>query len=142
MPELTWPPDPGLISSEAIKPPDILLKLIETILTASKNRASRSSSIGRLTNSIAEDIVFSCLKGEVLQPKHLFLGLGIHNLTGSRIVIDFLYRLGHCINYNNICDKLHKQKPLKRKRNQRLFCRINQIPQQPCLLIIGLIILT
>ena len=104
MPDTSWPPDPEIVSSESLKPPESLLKLIETILRASDNRPSRSSSIGRLVSSIAEDIVFNSLKGAVLQPKHLLLGLGILNLTGSRKVIDYLHKLGHCIAYNNVCD--------------------------------------
>ncbi|XP_066933544.1 uncharacterized protein [Clytia hemisphaerica] len=103
-PELTWPPDLDVINSQTFKPPNILLKLIKTILTTSKNRASRSMSIDRLTHSIAEDIVFCCMKGKVFQTKHLLLGLGLHNLTGSRMVIDLLNRLGHSISYNSVCD--------------------------------------
>ena len=103
IPEPACPPSPDVISSEVFKPPKILLKLIETILNTAKNRASRSTSIDRLTNSIAEDIVL-CLKYCSFHAKHLLLGLGIHNLTGSRLVIDFLHRLGHSINYNSVCD--------------------------------------
>ena len=40
----------------------------------------------------------------MLQPKHLLLGLGLHNLTGSRKVVDILNKLGHCINYNMVYD--------------------------------------
>ena len=97
-------PSAEQLNSEVFRPPTNLLKLIETILTTSTNRASRSKKIGRLTKSISQDIVFNCLQGKVLQPKHLLLGLGLHNLTGSQKVVDILSKLGHCINYNMVCD--------------------------------------
>ena len=97
-------PSAEQLNSEVFRPPTNLLKLIETILTTSTNRASRSKKIGRLTKSVSQDVVFNCLQGKVLQPKHLLLGLGLHNLTGSRKVVDILNKLGHCINYNMVCD--------------------------------------
>ena len=99
-----WPPSAEQLNSEVFRPLTNLLKLIETILTTSTNRASRSEKIGRLTKSISQHIVFDCLQGKVLQPKHLLLGLGLHNLTGSRKVVNILNKLGHFINYNMVCD--------------------------------------
>ena len=100
----TWSPSTEQLNSEVFRPPTNLLKLIETILTTSTNRASRSKKIGRLTKSISQDIVFNCLQGKVLQSKHLLIGLGLHNLTGSRKVLDMLSKLEYCINHNMVCD--------------------------------------
>ena len=62
----TWPPSAEQINSEVFRPLTNLLKLIETILATSTNRASRSKKIRRLTKSISQDIVFNCLQGKVL----------------------------------------------------------------------------
>ena len=74
-PQPTWPTSAEQLNSAIFRPPTNLLKLIETILTTSTNRASRSKKIGRLTKTISQNIVFNCLQGKVLQPKHLLLGL-------------------------------------------------------------------
>ena len=60
-PQPTWSPSAEQLNSEVFRPPTNLLKLIETILTTSTNRASRSKKIGRLTKSISQDIVFNSL---------------------------------------------------------------------------------
>ena len=58
-PQPTWPPSAEQLNSEVFRPPTNLLKLIETILTTSTNRASRSKKIRRLIKSISQDIVFN-----------------------------------------------------------------------------------
>ena len=91
-PQPSWPLSAEQLNSQVFKPPTNLLKLIETILTTSTNRAKK---IGCLTKLISQDIVFNCLQGKVLQSKDLLLGLGLHNLTESRKVVDILNKLGH-----------------------------------------------
>ena len=103
-PQPKWPPTEKELENEAFKPPTNLLSFIETILTGSTERKSRSKKIVRLAQSISQDIVFNCCQGKVLQHKHFLLGLGVHNLTGSRKIVDILNKLGHCINYNMVCD--------------------------------------
>ena len=36
--------------------------------------------------------------------KHASLGLGLHSLTGQKLPLTILSRLGHCINYDKICE--------------------------------------
>ena len=103
-PRLKWPPTSEELRSERFEPPAKLLSFIETLLTATTERASRSKKTTRLTRSISKYIIFICCQRKVLQPKHLLLGLGLHNLTGSRNIIDIVNKLGHCINYNTVCD--------------------------------------
>ena len=103
-PQPKWPPTHEELRSERFEPPAKLLSFIETLLTATTGRASRSKKTTRLARSISQDIVFIYCQGKVLQPKHLLLGLGLHNLTGSRKIIDIVNKLGHCINYNTVCD--------------------------------------
>ena len=67
-------------------------------------RASRSKQTTHLARFISQDIVFIYCQEKVLQPKHLLLVLGFHNLTGSHKIIDIVNKVGHCINYNTVCD--------------------------------------
>ena len=55
----TWPPSAEQLNSEVFRQPTNLLKLNETVLTTSTNRASRSKKIGRLIKSISQDIAFN-----------------------------------------------------------------------------------
>ena len=92
------------LRSERFEPPAKLLSFIETLLTATTGRASRSKKATRLARSIFQDIVFIYCQGKVLQSTHLLLGLGLNNLTESRKIIDIVNKLGHCIKYNTVCD--------------------------------------
>ena len=103
-PQPKWPPTVEELRSERFEPLAKLLSLIETLLTATTGRASRSKKTTHLARSISQDIVFIYYQGNVLQPKHLLLGLSLHNLTGSRKIINIVNKIGHCINYNTVCD--------------------------------------
>ena len=102
-PQPRWPPTAEELESEKFKPPSMLLSFIESLLTTSE-RKSRSTKMNRLTESISQDIVFNLCEGKVLQSKHFLLALGLHNLTGSRKVLDIVHKLGHCLSYNSVCD--------------------------------------
>ena len=36
--------------------------------------------------------------------KHFLVGLGLHNIIGLKIPIKILSHLGHCIDYNLVCE--------------------------------------
>ena len=55
-------------------------------------------------NLFAQDTTSAVSRGKKIQYKQLTLGQGLHNLTGSRKVIDILHTLGHCISYNTVCE--------------------------------------
>ena len=95
LPQPRWPPTAEELESEKFKPPSMLLSFIESLLTTSEK--SRSTKMNRLTESISQDIVFNLCEGKVLQSKHFLLALGLHNLTGSRKVLDIIHKLGHCL---------------------------------------------
>ena len=108
-PQLKRPPATEELRSERFEPPAKLLSIIETLFTTTTGRASRSKKTTRLAKSISQDIVFIYYQGKVLQPKHLLLGLGLHNLTGSRKIIDIVNKLGQCITIPYVISKPRKQ---------------------------------
>ena len=52
--------------------------------------------------SIGQDIVYNVSGGRKLTPKHLGLGLSIHEATKSKKLVNLLHRAGHIINYKEI----------------------------------------
>ena len=53
----------------------------------------------RLIKSYASDFIHEVSDGEVLTPKQLLLGLGLHSITGQKKTVQIANRLGHSMNY-------------------------------------------
>ena len=49
-------------------------------------------------------MIHALTHGKVLKDKHFLLDQGIHNITGQKKTIRILNRLGHCIDYNKVCE--------------------------------------
>lgn len=49
--------------------------------------------------SIAQDIIYLASKGKKLTPKHIGLGLTLHQMTRSRKLVSLFSKAGHCITY-------------------------------------------
>ena len=103
-PQPKWPPSAEELQSETFAAPVSVFEFIKTLITPTANRKSRTSNITRIAQSITEDVVFNIFKGKIMQPKHFLLALGLHNITGSRKVVDIVSKLGHCLNYNTTLD--------------------------------------
>ena len=58
--------------------------------------------MNRLTDSFSQDVVHAVSKGKFLTPKHTSVGLGLHSMTGQKLPIAILARLGHSITYDAI----------------------------------------
>ena len=52
----------------------------------------------------SSDMIHAVTHGKVLTDKHILLGLSIHNITGQKKTIQIFNRLGHCIDYNKVCE--------------------------------------
>ena len=63
-----------------------------------------SDSLKRTVSSFASDLISAVTRGKVVTLKHFLLGVGLHNITGLKTPIIILSRLGHCINYNLVCE--------------------------------------
>ena len=103
-PQPTWPPTATELQSDKFTPPSSLILFMKALLTFSKTSIEKSANISRLAESFAQDIVYGVTRGKVLQVKHFLLALGLHNLSGSRKVIDLVNKFGHCITYNSTCE--------------------------------------
>ena len=142
-PQPKWPPTAEELRSERFEPPAKLLSFIETLLTATTGRASRSKKTTRLARSISQDIVFIYCQGKVLQPKHLLLGLGLHNLTGSHKLSILLTNFDTVlITIPYVVLKPRKQSLSKKKLLRAASCPYNQKIINQFTHIFGSIILT
>ena len=52
--------------------------------------------------SIAQHMMFVILEGKILTPKHVGLGLSIHQATRSKGLVNLLNAAGHCVSYDMI----------------------------------------
>ena len=48
--------------------------------------------------------MYAVSKGEFLTLKHASVGLGLHSLTGQKLPLQVLSRLGHSMIYDQICE--------------------------------------
>ena len=63
-----------------------------------------SDSVDHVVHSIASDLVAGVTNGKITTAKQFLLALGLHNITGTRKVVDIVSRLGLCINYETTCE--------------------------------------
>ena len=104
LPISEWPPSIEQLSNPDHLPAESLCKFLETVIYLNGHRKSPSENLVHLLNSFAQDITSAVSRDTKIQYKQLILGQGLHNLTGSRKVIDILHKLGHCISYNTVCE--------------------------------------
>ena len=104
LPNMKWPPSIEQLSDPDRSPAESLYKFMKTVINLEGHRNSPSPNLVRLVDSFAQDITGAVTRGKQIQCKQFLLGQGLHNLTGSRKVIDFLHKLGHSIYYNTVCE--------------------------------------
>ena len=61
-----------------------------------------SIKIKTRTLSIAQDIVFLASNGRKKTPKHIALGVTVHQATRSKKLVQLLHAAGHCISYESV----------------------------------------
>ena len=99
--EYTWPNIDDLCSGSG-KVPKILSTFYGSIIEPKESK--RNENTQRLITSFSADMIHAVTHGKVLTDKHFLLGLGIHNITGQKKTVLILKRLGHCVNYNKVCE--------------------------------------
>ena len=105
LPITAWLPSIEQQSNPDHSQAESLCNFLETVIYLEGHRKSPSENLVGLVNSqdITQDITSAVSRGKNIQYKQLILGQVLHNLTGSRKVIDILHKLGHCISYNTVC---------------------------------------
>ena len=100
----SWPPSSTELSSYERKPPESVYTFLNNLMKLDDHHADLSANSKRIVDSYAQDLVNGVTRGKVMQQKHFWSALGLHNLTGTRKIIDIIHKLGHCICYNTTCE--------------------------------------
>ena len=100
--ELPWPPTPDALRQEDRKVPQRLSNFILDLVHKRKSHHAPGAETKRFADSFAQDILFGYSGGSFLTEKHVILDTGLHSLTGQKIPVTILSRLGHCIKYDVI----------------------------------------
>ena len=90
------------LDSEDRNPPESVTSFLSQLLR-NKDHPNREA-LTRLIESYTPDVIHGVTGGKVVITKHFLLGLGLHNITGQRLPIQILHRLGSCIDYNFVCE--------------------------------------
>ena len=67
-----------------------------------KSQFCPNKRIDRLINSFSADLINAISKDKIVTPKHYLVGLGIHNITGQKVPVQVMSRLGHSISYSQV----------------------------------------
>ena len=94
-----WPPNPETIRDQNIKIPKLLETFLKTLLS---KETTESDRVQRLVKSIGQDIIYNVTREKTKTVKHTQLGTFVKRITGSRLIIDCLNRLGHTISYHEV----------------------------------------
>ena len=102
IPDLKWPSTVEDLSSDVRKPPKSLESLMSYLL---KNKDHRNChTVNRLIQSYCSDLIHGVTRGEAITAKYFLLGLGLHNMTGQKVPVQVMDHLGHCMDYNLVCE--------------------------------------
>ena len=87
--------------AEAIVP-DSLYVLLRLLCSDFLEEDTAPEKIHEKVLSIAQDIIYTASSGKKLTPKHLGIGLSVHQMTRSKEVIQLLHAAGHSISYDKV----------------------------------------
>ena len=99
---LPWPPTVESLAKRDLQYPELLRLFLKELLSPKESHHVTSERVNRLTDSFSQDVVHAVSKGKFLTPKHTSVGLGLHSMTGQKLPIAILARLGHSITYDAI----------------------------------------
>ena len=122
---LPWPPTVESFESREASSPKLLEVFFKELLSSKESHHNSSERVNRLAGSLSQDVVHAVSKGKFLTPKHASLALGLHSLTGQKLPITILARLGHCIKYDV---------EMKLKQRKLSWCNIfnQRVSLYPC----------
>ena len=83
--------------------PKSLFMLVSLLCTGSQEEENEADTdLKTRVLSICQDIVFVASRGRKLTPKHLGLGLTVHQATRSKELVQLFHSVGHSISYKTV----------------------------------------
>ena len=102
--ELPWPPTIESLRERLKSTPESLKEFLRLLLSPRDAHHLTTETVNRHIDSFAQDLIFAVTKGTFLTLKHTCVGLGLHNMTGMKIPIVILSRLGNSITYDTVME--------------------------------------
>ena len=99
---IPWPPKVESLGSIGRQFPSILESFFKALLSPKDSHNVIGAKVERLVDSFSQDIMHAVSRVKFLTPKHAAVGLGLHSLTGQKLPITILARLGHSISYDTV----------------------------------------
>ena len=100
-PELSWPPSVTDLERQEKDMPCSVEEFLETLQCSPDHPNQERARL--LVQSYSNDLIFGATRGKLITLKHFLLGLGLHNLTGQKVLVQFLSNLGHSMDCNVVC---------------------------------------
>ena len=72
-------------------------------------------------------MIHGVTRGKVVTLKHFLPGVGLHNITGLKLPIRVLSHLGHCIDYDLVCDIETAEAEVAQKMYENDLTQLTQI---------------
>ncbi|KAJ8031889.1 hypothetical protein HOLleu_25241 [Holothuria leucospilota] len=106
MPKWKTPTPTSVTALKASSPelPEELLLFYKTLLCGLREPSGNDSkdAVDRKVTAMSSDAVYNTSRGAVRPWKHTVLGLGIGTLTGSKLILRILNRLGNSLSYDEV----------------------------------------
>ena len=99
---MPWPLTTETIPDGEKTLPESVNKFVSSLLKSEDH--SLSDSMKQLVLSYSSDLIAAVSREQVVTLKQFLLGIGLHNITGLKALIRILSNLGHCIDYNLVCE--------------------------------------
>lgn len=88
-------------SAEKVVPESLFL-FLSILLSGEVDGQADDNFVKRTALSISQDLVYAVSKHKKLTPKHVGLGLAIHQATRSKSLIELIHHAGHCPSYDQV----------------------------------------
>ena len=99
--DMPWPPTIEFLTSNDQKMPQSLKLFMDKLLTLPGHDCE---IVERLALSYTRDLIHGVIRDKLITLKHFLVGMGLHSITGQKLPIQMLSRLGHSVDYDTICE--------------------------------------
>ena len=88
--------------AEEVVPESLFMLIAMSCASGNDNEEGANVEMKMRVLSICQDIVFLASRGRKLTPKHVGLGLAVHQATRSKQLLHLLHSAGHSISYETV----------------------------------------
>ena len=82
--------------------PQSLYTFICLLLNGEQDENEENKNTKRVALRTSQDIVYAVSKRKKLTPKHIGIGMALHQATRSRTLVELVHHAGHCVSYDQV----------------------------------------